>query len=65
MQGNKETLTDKAAGEIERLRLTDGERKAIEQAIMTVDWHKSYFNGMKQSEPLPSAALRSLLERLK
>jgi hypothetical protein len=54
-----------AVAEIERLRLTDAEREAIVQAIGIVDWHKAYFSHLKSDEPLPSATLRGLLERLK
>jgi hypothetical protein len=44
--------------------LTDDEREAIKQAIGIVDWHKAYFSRLEKDEPLPSAALRKLLERL-
>ena len=45
-----------AAGEIERLRLTDAEREAVAQAIDAAA-------GMAPAEPWAIAALRGLLER--
>jgi hypothetical protein len=48
----------------ERLRLTDAEREAIEQAIGVIDWQKAYFSHLKQDEPLPSATLRKLLAHI-
>lgn len=44
--------------------LTDAEREALKQAIGIVDWHKAYFSRLHKDEPLPSAVLRSLLERM-
>lgn len=44
--------------------LTEEEREALKQAIGIVDWHKAYFSRLEKDEPLPSATLRSLLERL-
>jgi hypothetical protein len=44
--------------------LTAEEREAIKHAIGIVDWHKAYFSHLKHDEPLPSATLRKLLERL-
>jgi hypothetical protein len=46
-----------AANEIERLRLTDAEREAIEQAIDAA-------SGMAPAQPWAVATLRGLLERL-
>ena len=50
---------------IARLRLTDSELEAVKQAIGIVDWHKAYFSRLHKDEPLPSATLRKLLERIK
>lgn len=51
-------LMDEAANEIDRLRLTDEEREAVEQAIDAA-------SGMAQAEPWAVATLRKLLERMK
>jgi hypothetical protein len=51
------SLFDEAADEIDRLRLTEEEREAIEQAIDAAD-------GMAPSEPWAIATLRGLLGRL-
>jgi hypothetical protein len=45
--------------------LTDEEREAIKQAIHIVDWQQAYFSHAGLGQPLPSATLRSLLERTK
>ena len=50
-------LMEEACQEIERLRLTDEEREAIEQTIDAA-------NGMAPAEPWTIATLRKLLERL-
>lgn len=47
------------------LTLTDEEREAIKQAIHIVDWQQAYFSHAGLGQPLPSATLRSLLERTK
>jgi hypothetical protein len=75
MRVDPDTCTDPdiLAAEVRRLQaviaasdtLTDAEREAIVQAIGIVDWHKAYFSHLKSDEPLPSAALRGLLERTK
>ena len=49
-------LCDAAADEIERLRLTDAEREAVEQAL-------DFVCGMQRPDDWAVATLRGLLER--
>jgi hypothetical protein len=55
--GLPDPLSEQAANEIARLRLTDAEREAVEQAIDAA-------NGMSQAEPWTIKTLRGLLERM-
>jgi hypothetical protein len=54
---------EEEARRVHSLTLTDEEREAIKQAIHIVDWQQAYFSHAGLGPPLPSATLRSLLER--
>lgn len=59
---DRSALLAEAADEIERLRLTDAEREAVEAAARIIDAYDDDMDGFSSGA---AATLRGLLERMK